>query len=306
MRAKSTANAFLKQISDFDFFFALCFAHRLFERTDILSKELQNPKTSTVEGIFLTKHLKNEFMNWRKDDEFEKFWTRATHMAEKNGADPPKLPKKRRRPKRYEDGSEGFQHKLPKEFYRHQYFLVLDLLCGYMEKRIEEKALRVLCAIEDLLAAGWNSQPLDKKQLDFVCDHYKFDLDKSRLTYQLNSLKNLRDSVENQPSTLSNAHIVIDQIGKSQLKEMVPQVCRLIKLYLVNSASTATCERFFSVLRRLKTFLRSTMNQSRLNSLCVLHVLKKETDNLNIKSLINDFVCANNLAHLKNSDYFIF
>ena len=69
-----------------------------------------------------------------------------------------------------------------------------------MEKRIEEKALRVLCAIEDLLAAGWNSQKLDKKQLDFFCNHYKFDLDKSRLTFQLNSLKNLRDSVENQTS----------------------------------------------------------------------------------------------------------
>ena len=71
MRAKPTANAFLKQISSFDCFFALCFAHRLFERTNILSKELQNPKTSTGEGIFLTKHLKNEFMNWCKNDEFE-------------------------------------------------------------------------------------------------------------------------------------------------------------------------------------------------------------------------------------------
>jgi hypothetical protein len=37
-------------------------------------------------------------------------------------------------------------------------------------------------------------------------------------------------------------------------------------------ASTATTERSFSVLRRLKTYLRTTMLQDRLTSLAVLHV----------------------------------
>jgi hypothetical protein len=36
--------------------------------------------------------------------------------------------------------------------------------------------------------------------------------------------------------------------------------------------STATTERSFSVLRRLKTYLRTTMLQDRLTSLAVLHV----------------------------------
>jgi hypothetical protein len=45
----------------------------------------------------------------------------------------------------------------------------------------------------------------------------------------------------------------------------------LLILYTM-PASTATTERSFSVLRRLKTYLRTTMLQDRLTSLAVLHV----------------------------------
>jgi hypothetical protein len=45
----------------------------------------------------------------------------------------------------------------------------------------------------------------------------------------------------------------------------------LLILYTM-PASTATTERLFSALRRLKTYLRTTMLQDRLTSLAVLHV----------------------------------
>ena len=40
----------------------------------------------------------------------------------------------------------------------------------------------------------------------------------------------------------------------------------------VDPASNATSERSFSALRRVKTYLSSTMTQCRLNNLMVLHV----------------------------------
>ena len=62
---------------------------------------------------------------------------------------------------------------------------------------------------------------------------------------------------------------------------------------LVCLATTANAERSFSQLRRIKTYLRSTMNQRRLNALLILSTYHEEHDSLNIYELANDFVMKN-------------
>lgn len=64
----------------------------------------------------------------------------------------------------------------------------------------------------------------------------------------------------------------------------------LITLILVMPATNATSERSFSALCRVKSYLRSTMSQARLNSLMILHVHKDLTDQLNLIEVANEFV----------------
>ena len=71
------------------------------------------------------------------------------------------------------------------------------------------------------------------------------------------------------------------------------EICTLLKLDLVVPATNAVSERSASALRRVKTFLRSTMSQSRLNNLMVLHVHKQRADKLNLKACVNEFVSGN-------------
>ena len=59
------------------------------------------------------------------------------------------------------------------------------------------------------------------------------------------------------------------------------------------SATNATNERSFSALRRLKTWLRATEVQQRLNWCMLLHVHKDRTDKLNIANIANEFVSRN-------------
>ena len=59
----------------------------------------------------------------------------------------------------------------------------------------------------------------------------------------------------------------------------MPAVCKLLSLVLVMPATNAVSERSFSCLRRLKSYLRATMSQSRLNNVMVLHVHENLTDN---------------------------
>ena len=73
-------------------------------------------------------------------------------------------------------------------------------------------------------------------------------------------------------------------------RSLLSQVCIVLKLILIMPASNATSERSFSALRRVKTYLRNTMSQQRLNSLLVLHVHKDIIDTVNLKSIANDFI----------------
>ena len=53
--------------------------------------------------------------------------------------------------------------------------------------------------------------------------------------------------------------------------------------------TTATAKRTFSVLRRLKTYLRSTMSQERLNNV-ILHIHKDITDSLDLTDIARSFL----------------
>ena len=65
---------------------------------------------------------------------------------------------------------------------------------------------------------------------------------------------------------------------KSQLVDlglsvyMFSEVKTLLKLFYVIPGSSATAERSFSVMRRVKNYLRTTMTSQRLNSAMLLHV----------------------------------
>ena len=58
-------------------------------------------------------------------------------------------------------------------------------------------------------------------------------------------------------------------------------------------ATNAASERSFSAMRRLKTYLRSTMHQSRLNHIMLLNINKEKIDNLNINTIADEFVQGN-------------
>ena len=64
------------------------------------------------------------------------------------------------------------------------------------------------------------------------------------------------------------------------LHEVFSEVLTLTRLFLVIPATSATAERSFSTMRRLQTYIRSTMTTERLNSVMVLNVHIGMLDNM--------------------------
>ena len=52
------------------------------------------------------------------------------------------------------------------------------------------------------------------------------------------------------------------------------------------------------MMRRIKTYLRSTMKQERLNSLMILHVQKERIDNLRLNSVAAEFAAKGQRASI--------
>jgi len=75
-------------------------------------------------------------------------------------------------------------------------------------------------------------------------------------------------------------------------REMFTEVCRLIRLLLTIPVSSATAERSFSALRRLKTYTRSTMSAARLNHVALLHIHQNRTEELLDDNIVITFVHA--------------
>ena len=70
-----------------------------------------------------------------------------------------------------------------------------------------------------------------------------------------------------------------------------PDLCRFIQLVLTFPVSSAEAERSFSCLKRVKTYLRSTMSQKRLNNLCLLSIEREMTDSVlcNLSPIVDKF-----------------
>ena len=77
---------------------------------------------------------------------------------------------------------------------------------------------------------------------------------------------------------------------KKEVRDLFPSVMALIRLLLLCPASSAEAERSFSSLRRLKTWLRSTMTQERLNSVAVCHIHQDLLDRIDMDAIMCDFV----------------
>ena len=81
--------------------------------------------------------------------------------------------------------------------------------------------------------------------------------------------------------------------GQQNQLMMMPNFVNLLELILVNPAISATATRSFSLARRLKTWMRSTMLPGRLNAIAVLHNHKTLTDRLNLTDIAKGFICHN-------------
>lgn len=221
---------------------------------------------------------------------FDLFWSKVTMTADKLDLEPPRLPHKRRVPKRFETGSTEREFvDSPKQHFKVAYFEALDLVITSITERFDQPGFKVYRNLQELVTKAAKGEEYDE-EYKFVVSFYDGDLNPTRLRSQLEIL---RTHFTTQASTLLfNDVLSFLQDLSAARKEFFSEVIILVKLILVMPATNASSERAFSALRRLKTYLRNTITQQRLNHALLLHVHKDKTDQLNLVNVGNNFVAG--------------
>ena len=227
------------------------------------------------------------------EQSFDLFWEKLSRLSESLDVDDAQLPRQRKVPLRYEQGSaNGHFHDTPKVFYRQLYYEAIDNSIECLKKRFDQPGYHMYCNLEQLLIkAGMK----ENYELHFktVCDFYKDDIKPEILQVQLVTFgTSFQNFIKDRRPTVFDIRDYTIAMTPAQ-RDLLDHIVNLLQLILVMPAtnSTSDCsERLFSALWRVKTYLRNTMGQQRLNDLLILHVHKDITDTLNLKMVVNNFV----------------
>ena len=117
---------------------------------------------------------------------------------------------------------------------------------------------------------------------------YGSEFDENRFQLQLETLQKYCINLDRNTCIRS----VTDTLQNLKVQSHLNEVFKLTKLILVLPATYATNERTFSLLKLVKSYLRSTMKQSRLNHL-ILSAYKNQLDQLDLTKTASDFISKN-------------
>ena len=272
-------------------------AHLVFGATEQVSITLQHKEINAQEAITAVKSAQHFLERQRSDSAFNLFFDNVVTKAIATGLQEPTLPRQRRIPKRIDDGSSNHVYSSAKDFFRCQYFEVLDVLREELVSQFDRPTLSILKDIESLLVSSCNGRGTNTPSTDLktlYADNLNMDL----LTVQLSMLPSViaAGNSEHQLGIkeVTSVSTICDVFNTCIFpKTMLTEVNKLLHIYYTVPLTSATAERTFSTLRRLKSYLRSTMSQKRLNHLVLLHVHKSLTDAIDLQSIAVEFINRN-------------
>nr|CAH7732336.1 unnamed protein product [Callosobruchus chinensis] len=85
----------------------------------------------------------------------------------------------------------------------------------------------------------------------------------------------------------------LSSMSQSDLTDVFAETIKLLKVILTTPMTTAEAERCFSTLKRVKSFLRNTMDNDRLNALAMMSInrsLVEDIDHFEDK-VMGKFIC---------------
>ena len=294
-----TGGGMISLMDKFSTFFGLKLSHYVFGPAELASKALQAVELNSQEARVALNIARIFYQDQKEPAAFEDMYSETVAQAQ-GKTEEPKV-SRQKKPRRFLEDRylPAAQFHTPKAFHRQEFLTAVELLEKEVERRADQTSLTLVSAVEGLLP---NSAKGDRETVTkiakSVADLYGSDFNFVEVPLQLKILpKNVKAcKVEQKPRSYSDVTIraIADLFAESSIAaRMMPDVEKLLRIYLAVPVRSATAEKTFSFLRRLKNYLRETMSQERLNNLLLLHIHKDRTDIPNMYKIAEEFAGAN-------------
>jgi hypothetical protein len=93
--------------------------------------------------------------------------------------------------------------------------------------------------------------------------------------------------------------ITLNYVKKVLTKQTFPNLYKLFQVALTIPISSSSCERSFSAMHRIKTWLRTSILQERFNNNSILYIEKEISKSINTETIVNIFAQKNRYIQLK-------
>ena len=296
----SRAGGVRELMTQFSTHFGLKVLYSVFGGLEQVSRTLQSKDLNIQEARRSVSLGRAYLAGLRKEEVFDNAYETARSEADDLGfVEEPRLPRAKKPPRRLDPNPEtAHADDGPKALYRRQYYEVLDAVDGQMETRFGDDAFVLPESIEKLLLTSVNGERESSVIPEVIRKTYSDDLNYERLEIQLKMLPDLIADMRSSGEVpglkrISSVRSLANIMKQGSGAVMFSEVRMLIKLFLTIPVTTASAERSFSALRRLKTYLRSTMTQNRLNNIALPHVHKGYVDEVDVPEIARNFITAN-------------
>ena len=198
-----------------------------------------------------------------------KWYRSAVHLNEKINGSPPCIPRRCGR----QTHRDNVPALTPEEYFRRAVTVpFLDHMISHMETRfsdLQQKAMMALNIIPSFIVHEYPTAfaHSEDDNLTHLVEFFRDDLPSPSTVDQ--EMKLWRSKWQNSVGEVPDTPMM----SLTHASEcLFPNIHRLLRLICTLPVTSCECERNVSVLRRLKTYLRTTMGQTRLTGLALLHI----------------------------------
>lgn len=293
------ARGLLTQI-DFQFVWLLVTMTRLFGEARCLSDALQSPNLDLSLAVDLVDGLVQTLKDFRTETHFEELWKEAINTAEQCNIESDPAPKRKKiLSKRLDEHSVmcqlGGRPEQKKDNFRTGLFYpVLDHMLTEINRRFSKPNCQVMRGIQALNPT--NATFCDEAALLPFAAIYGSNTEDMR--HELHQLKRVLERKSQAGLEKPSSVIELTKFIEPH-HEVFHEVFRLCKIAVTIPVTTAACERSFSVLKLVKSYLRSTMDDERLSNLGVLSVESKRATSLDMDEFVNQFALNHNNRRIR-------
>jgi hypothetical protein len=291
----------LHQMKSFSFVFVLYLLDCILPMLTITSKYMQSKDADVTSIMTLVESNVQLLMDMRNDQSHLKLVTEVSEFCKSRDISIVKHSREKQPPRLFRyfvvlstSGSHGSRDtevladsNVPP--FRREMFEILDKMTAELRRRFEENKVEIVaCSTIHPGSANF----LNYTTMMPLAQQYSYlGISLPQLENQLRVVRKMLEDIDNVSSPDDLNTLLLP------MKCAFPDLLKFIQLVLTIPVSSAQAERTFSCLKRVKTYLRSTMLQQRLNNLCMLSIERELADSCLLKNLtavVNKFAETGN------------